>query len=148
MWAIKALGEKAGFFLRRVSSIYLTEPVGFSSDKWFYNLVIEIETSFSPWEVFLILRALEKKAGRERRGKISDRTLDLDLLLYEDLVLKTDLLTIPHPRLHQRRFVMVPLVEINPLGRHPLMGQQFKTLLAQITDNSQVKRVARLKCCA
>jgi 2-amino-4-hydroxy-6-hydroxymethyldihydropteridine diphosphokinase len=142
---VEALRREAAFHLRRVSSIYLTEPEGFVSANWFYNLVVEVETARSPWEVLAVLQRLERCAGRKRTGVVSDRTLDLDLLLYGDLVLQSKTLALPHPRLHERRFVLAPLTEINPSGKHPVIEESFATLLARLPKRPEVKRLASLK---
>ncbi len=141
-WALKALQEKEGFHLRRWSSVYLTEPVGFVSKNWFYNLVVELETAYSPWEVLLVLLTIELQAGRRRTGALADRTLDLDLLLYGDLILETDFLALPHPALDKRRFVLTPLTELIPSGKHPITKESFQNLLARLPQRPEVKKLS------
>ncbi len=142
--AVTALKQVPAFHIRRCSSVYVTEPVGFVSENWFYNLVVELDTACSPWEVFLILLKIEFQNGRKKKGVLSDRTLDLDLLLYEDFVLTTRVLSIPHPALDKRRFVLAPLTELNPLGKHPVIKKSFAELLVCLPDQSKVKKLGLL----
>ncbi len=128
-----------GVWLRRWSPIYLTEPVGFSSPHWFFNLVAEIETSLSPWALLFVLRGLECLAGRKRTGEVTDRPLDLDLLLYQDAVFSSPVLTLPHPRLHERLFVLRPLTDLLAQGKHPLMGQTYQELLSSLPARERVE---------
>jgi 2-amino-4-hydroxy-6-hydroxymethyldihydropteridine diphosphokinase len=86
-----------------------------------------------------ICREIERALGRDQDNRKGPRTLDLDVLLYDDYILAEPALTVPHPRLHQRRFVLTPLVELDPERRHPLLGQSLRDLLSQLTDPSIVR---------
>jgi len=116
--------------------------VGFSSPNWFWNLVCEIKTSFSPPALLLQFWQIEFSLGRKRTGKLSDRTLDLDLLLYEDLVLKGEILCLPHPRLHERAFVLGPLQELIPHEKHPILGVSISSLWEGLPEEE--KRAVRI----
>ena len=96
------------------SSLYKTAPVGYSSQPDFINAVLEVDTSLSPMALLRELLKIEDKHGRERSFANAPRVLDCDLLLYDNIVMKTPLLTLPHPRMHERGFVMLPLAEISP----------------------------------
>ena len=114
--AISLINEQAGHVLA-CSSLIETEPWGFNSDNAFLNAVVKIDTTSSPHELLLITQDIERKMGREHKsvnGIYHDRIIDIDILLYEDLVLNEEELTIPHPLIWQRRFVYEPLLEIAP----------------------------------
>jgi 2-amino-4-hydroxy-6-hydroxymethyldihydropteridine diphosphokinase len=110
------------------STVYETEAVGFKGDR-FYNLVVGFDTGSSPHQVAQVLRGIEDRYGRERRGgKFSARTLDLDLLLYDDLVRDDGELCLPRPEILDYAFVLRPLAEIAGEQRHPVTGERFKAL--------------------
>lgn len=113
------------------SSLYTTEPVGYAGQPVFLNAVIYIETTLPPLDLLDLLLATESAFGRDRSAGIRNgpRTLDLDLLLYDDLILTTDQLILPHPRLAERRFVLGPLAEIAPDTKHPLLSLTLSALL-------------------
>ncbi len=135
--ALRAL-ERLGVSVTRQSSFYLTEPVGGPDQEWFLNAVVQAETSFSPQELLRICLQIEGEFGRERRVKNGPRTLDLDVLFYGDERHASDGLEIPHPRLHERRFVLEPLVEVAPEHIHPVLGIGVKELLQACPDRSKV----------
>jgi 2-amino-4-hydroxy-6-hydroxymethyldihydropteridine diphosphokinase len=121
--------------LLRLSPVYETDPVG-PPQPPYLNMVTELETALSPKGLLAEMLGIEKALGRERRERWGPRTLDLDLLLYGDLVLEEAGLSVPHPRLHERAFVLVPLLDLLPEGRHPLLGQSFAELLASLDASS------------
>jgi 2-amino-4-hydroxy-6-hydroxymethyldihydropteridine diphosphokinase len=120
----------AGLRVRRLSSVYETEPVGVAERQpAFLNMVAELGTPLpSPEELLARLLKIEHARGRRRERPRAPRTLDLDLLLYGDERRATELLTLPHPRLHLRRFVLAPLVELAAAARHPVNGQTYAEL--------------------
>jgi 2-amino-4-hydroxy-6-hydroxymethyldihydropteridine diphosphokinase len=122
-----------------VSSLYETDPVGFREQPRFLNAVAALQTALPPLPLLLELRAIELKQGRTRSFRNAPRTLDLDLLLYDELVLDTAELTVPHPRLHERAFVLVPLAEIAPETRHPVREQTAAELLAALAAGEGVR---------
>jgi 2-amino-4-hydroxy-6-hydroxymethyldihydropteridine diphosphokinase len=133
--AWQTLGHQPGLVLGPLSSPYLSEPVGMASSNWFINAAGLVRTSLSPLELLARLLRLEKEFGRLRdRGEqgYQDRTLDLDLLFYEDLALAGQHLVLPHPALHRRLFVLLPLVEIAPELRHPSLNKTVRELLQSL----------------
>jgi 2-amino-4-hydroxy-6-hydroxymethyldihydropteridine diphosphokinase len=123
------------------SSFYETEPWGFSSEEFFLNIALQTLTSFSPEEVMQKIDEIEKTFGRERSGRgYSSRTMDIDILFYDDLVLDQDILKIPHPRLQDRRFVLVPLDEIAHDLIHPVIRKTIGELLRDCTDSGVVRK--------
>jgi 2-amino-4-hydroxy-6-hydroxymethyldihydropteridine diphosphokinase len=122
------------------SSIYESPPWGFDADQTFLNQVIKIETELTPSELLAKLLAIEKQMGRERYGSgYASRLIDIDILYYESMVLNEPLLSIPHPRLHLRRFTLLPLVEIAAEFVHPLLKLTNAELLKKTVDLSEVK---------
>ena len=118
-----------------VSSVYETKPWGYSSENAFLNQVIRIDTALSPSELLQQIRQIEKSLGREEKTKdgYEDRLIDIDILLYDDLILETEELTIPHPHLHERLFVLEGLNEIAPDLIHPRLNQSIAELYAKLT---------------
>lgn len=113
-----------------VSSLYLTEPVGGPDQPSFINAVCSVRTGLTPAALLALCRAVEEAMGRRRRRRDEPRTIDIDVLAYDDVVLSTDELTVPHPRMHLRGFVLHPLREIAPDWRHPVQKLTAAEMLA------------------
>jgi 2-amino-4-hydroxy-6-hydroxymethyldihydropteridine diphosphokinase len=139
--AVTCLGEVVGTRVTKVSSVYETEPVGVTDQGWFLNAVVEVDTMLSAEALLERTQAIERALGRVRTRRWGPRTIDLDILLYGDLQVKTDSLTIPHPELHRRAFVMIPLLELNP-GLSLPDSTAISTCLAQLGRHEQVRPVA------
>jgi 2-amino-4-hydroxy-6-hydroxymethyldihydropteridine diphosphokinase len=121
-----------------ISSIYESESWGFESDL-FINQVIAVKTLLSPEQVLSIAQHIENRLGRMRKSNgYEARTLDIDLLYYDDIVVENEILTLPHPRIPNRRFVLVPMAEIAPSHEDPLTGLSIKEMLQNCTDLSKV----------
>lgn len=127
----------------RVSSFYKTEPVDFRPQPWFLNCVVEAETELMPLRLLHALQRVERVLGRKPGITKGPRPIDIDILLYENLVVRSTTLTIPHARLADRRFVLVPLRELVPNLRHPLTQRSVVDMLTDTRDSSQVVRVKR-----
>jgi 2-amino-4-hydroxy-6-hydroxymethyldihydropteridine diphosphokinase len=126
--------------LRSVSSIYETEPVEFTDQPQFLNCAVALETSPTPEQLMLQLLTIEKAMGRQRIQKKGPRTIDLDILLYGDEVVDTPGLTIPHPAMQHRRFVLEPLAEIAPEVRHPVLKKTVRRLLDELPPGQEVQK--------
>jgi 2-amino-4-hydroxy-6-hydroxymethyldihydropteridine diphosphokinase len=137
--------EARGFHVTAQSALYLTEPVDAPPQAWFLNAVARGETRLSPEALLQVCLTVEAELGRLRLARNEPRTLDLDLLLHGDRVSDSPALVLPHPRLHLRRFVLVPLVEIAPEARHPRLALTARELLAACPDASAVLRHERAR---
>ena len=140
LMAVRALVE-ASFVVHKLSAIYETEPVGIDTDKRFLNMVAEIHvTSVSPTQMMARLLRIEYLLGRTDKSLNKPRTVDIDILFFGDTQMDTEFLTLPHPRLHLRRFVLKPLAKIAPNFIHPLLNQEIADILETLEDQSEVKR--------
>lgn len=125
-----------------VSLLYETEPVRDWTDPgeaWFLNGVVQIETDIKPRSLLTTLQEIERALGRDDDNRAGPRTIDLDILFYGRHVMREPGLSIPHPRLHQRRFVLMPINELDPLWVHPTLNQSVAQLLTESQDQAQVR---------
>jgi 2-amino-4-hydroxy-6-hydroxymethyldihydropteridine diphosphokinase len=135
----RGLLQVKGFSTLARSSTWLTEPVGGPPQGWFLNEVLGGETALSPEELLAACLATERELGRVRGERFGPRTIDVDVLFYEDLRRDSPGLVLPHPRLHERLFVLAPLSEIAPHLRHPVLGLTVTEMRARCPDRSQVR---------
>jgi len=136
--AEKLIDENIGNIIK-LSNIYESKALGFESDVNFINRVLEVSTNLSANHVLGKIFEIESKLGRKRAAfGYSSRTIDIDILYYNDLILDDDKLTIPHPRLHERRFTLIPLVEMAPDFNHPVFNMVNQQLLDHCSDDSVV----------
>lgn len=126
--AIRLFSEK-GILVRNRSSMHETEPWGVKDQPGFINMAVEGETGLMPARLLEILKVIEDEVGRVETFRWGPRVIDLDILLYDDLVMNTPELTIPHPRMHEREFVLRPLAEIAPDKVHPVLKKTIRKLL-------------------
>ena len=140
LMAVRGLME-ASFEVCQLSGIYETEPVGIESKKNFLNMVAEIHVhNVSPTQMMARLLRIEYLLGRKDKTLNKPRTVDLDILFFGDVRIETEFLTLPHPRLHERRFVLCPLNEIAPNFVHPVLQKEIQQLLAETGDCSEANR--------
>jgi len=126
-----------------VSSFYETEPVEFTQQPWFLNCAVAIETSSTPEDLMASILRIEEEMGRRRLQNKGPRSIDIDILLFADAIVQSSELTIPHPAMHQRRFVLEPLAEIAPQALHPMSKKTIRELLDELPDGQTVRRVPR-----
>jgi 2-amino-4-hydroxy-6-hydroxymethyldihydropteridine diphosphokinase len=144
--AVEQLAREPGFLLRATSGVYETEPVGPPQPRYL-NAVVRIGTLLSPRATLRRLLEIEELLGRVRREHWGSREIDLDLLLYGDRIVAEGALRVPHPRLHERAFALVPLVEIAPDAHHPQLARSAAELLASLpeADRGFVRLVGPLR---
>ena len=124
-----------------VSSFYETEPVEFTDQPWFLNCVVALETAVEPGDLMAELLRIEQEMGRQRVQKKGPRSIDIDILLFGDIVVNTPELTIPHPSMAKRRFVLAPLAELAPELHHPTLHKGITDLLAELPPAQKIKRL-------
>ncbi len=124
--------------LIKSSSFYRTSPVDYEDQDWFVNLVVKINTSLGPFELLDEIQGIQAAVGRKTNSiRFGPRVLDLDIIFFNDQVIRTDTLEIPHPRMHKRRFVLKPICDIEPSMVHPLLGKDMRSLLNRLKDTEQ-----------
>ncbi len=124
------------------SSLYETEPLEVSDQPWFLNLALALDTQSTPQELLQALLAIEQEMGRRRTRNKGPRNIDIDILLFNDSIIATKGLTIPHPALQQRRFVLEPLAEIAPELRHPVLNKTIAELRDQLPPGQKTTKIA------
>lgn len=137
--ALELLDQSDTIEVVKTSSFYETEPVGYENQDWFVNAVAELETNLSPQELLNTLLRIEQDMGRKRDIRWGPRVIDLDLLLYDQLCLDTPDLVIPHPRMHERAFVLVPLAEIAFNIIHPLLNKTIGRILEEFNSSKTIR---------
>jgi 2-amino-4-hydroxy-6-hydroxymethyldihydropteridine diphosphokinase len=114
--------------IKKISPLYLTEPVGAIKQEWFLNCVVEVKTDYDPEKLLSYFKSIEQKLGRTKRIKNGPRSIDIDILFYEDQIVKTKNLVIPHPLIQERLFVLKPLMDLNPYFIHPVLKKTIEEL--------------------
>jgi len=139
--ALSLLTKSSSVQIQKRSSLYITEPAGYEDQEDFLNMVIKIYTELSPRELFSLCKSIEKEMGRVTEIRWGPRVIDLDILLYEDNIIKEEDLVIPHPRMHERAFVLIPLAEIEPYLVHPVLGKDIKNLIKELKTFGRVEKI-------
>ena len=143
--AIESISRANRIEVIRNSSFYKTQPVGIESQNWFVNAVAEIRTTLSVHALFLVLQTVEKTMGRKKEAKGGPRIIDLDLLFYSQDVIDEVDLTVPHPGIHKRRFVLEPLGEIASYFIHPVFGVSVRGLKDRLQDQKIVELLEKIE---
>lgn len=125
--------------LAEISTLYETEPVGLADQPWFLNLVCRAQTNLSPEALLTLAKTTEQDMGREKTVRFGPRAIDIDILMYDNLVLSTPQLEIPHPRLHERGFVLIPLGEVAPHLIHPVLLKSVSELRERANTLEEVR---------
>ena len=139
--AVKYL--KQNFYIENVSSWYKSEPIPKSNQPWYVNGVIKLQTDINPFSLLKVLLKIEKDFGRERNTKNEARILDLDLISYKNFIFHSDILVLPHPRMHERSFVLDPLKEIEPNWIHPVFKMSILRLKDKFVKNQKVYKIKK-----
>ncbi|MGD8344420.1 MAG: 2-amino-4-hydroxy-6-hydroxymethyldihydropteridine diphosphokinase [Desulfobacterales bacterium] len=135
---ITALNRSGESRIIAQSRIYMTEPVDYEDQDWFINMVVKLETANDPFELLDIINRVQRAAGRKRDViRYGPRVLDLDIIFFGNLVLDSDRLVVPHPRMHQRRFVLQPICDIDPTMVHPVLKKDMQSLLDGLAKDEQ-----------
>jgi len=135
---IAALTASGKTSLKAQSGFYLTEPVDYTDQDWFVNWVVKMDTILDPYQLLDELKSVERNAGRTNDAvKFGPRVLDLDILFYDEWVLDSPKLIVPHPRMHKRRFVLKPICDIDPTLVHPVLKMDMRSLLDSLDDSGQ-----------
>ncbi len=129
--------EKSGVSILACSHFYKTEPVDYADQDWFINAAIKAQTDLAPLALLKALKSIEKDAGRVETVRFGPRVLDMDIIFYDNLITEQAGLSIPHPRMHKRGFVLTPICDIAPELVHPVLKQTMTELLKQFDDDSR-----------
>lgn len=139
--AHKLLSDTEGIVVLNSSSLYETEPVGYKDQEWFVNAALHIETTLIPEKLLDECQRIERQLGRVRHPEAPQwgpRTIDLDILFYDNLIISQDRLQIPHPRVHQRAYSLVPLLELEPDYIHPVIGESLMEIHSSLPEPEEV----------
>ncbi|MFC1485188.1 2-amino-4-hydroxy-6-hydroxymethyldihydropteridine diphosphokinase [bacterium] len=130
--ALNFLKKDKKIKIKAISSYYLTEPIDIQTDDWFWNLVTHIETSYSAFQLLNRIQRIEKNMGRINKGDYSSRIIDIDIIAYEKFIINSDNLVLPHQKMKERLFVLIPLRELYPDWSHPITGEDLDTLIHNV----------------
>lgn len=138
--AVSLLSLAENIKLIRASALYETEPWGVKDQNWFLNMVVEIKTDLSAQDLLMKCLSIEKMLGRDRsrEQRWGERPVDIDIIFYDNQIINTGILTVPHPRMHERAFVLVPLLELIPDFVHPVLKKSVSDLYDELDDVEEV----------
>ena len=135
---IAALTESGNSRILAQSRIYMTEPVDYEDQNWFINMMIKLDTELDPFQLLDHIERIQRAAGRLKDPvRYGPRILDLDIILYDDCIIDSERLVVPHPRMHKRRFVLKPICDIDPAAVHPVLKQEMQSLLKRLEPDQQ-----------
>ena len=134
--AVSLLNLSENIKLIRTSALYETEPWGIKNQDWFLNMIAEIKTDLSPEDLLIKCQNIEKTLGRnrEKETRWGERSIDIDIIFYDNLISQSELLTVPHPRMHERAFVLIPLMELIPDFVHPVLNKTISDIYDSLED--------------
>jgi 2-amino-4-hydroxy-6-hydroxymethyldihydropteridine diphosphokinase len=139
--ALNHMENASSLTILRVSSLYRTAPIGYEDQDWFINAAAECTTSLLPLLLLDLLQSIEQKMERSTPFKWGPRNIDLDILIFGSSIIKEPVLTIPHPLVEHRRFVLEPLAELAPGGIHPLLNKTFQGLLEELGTTQEIEKI-------
>ena len=135
---VEALTEADNSRILAQSRIYKTEPVDYEDQNWFVNMVVKLETALDPFQLLDHIKHIQRAAGRIKDSiRFGPRILDLDIILYDNRIIESDCLVVPHPRMHKRRFVLKPICDIDPAVIHPVLNKEMQILLDELGAEEQ-----------
>jgi len=134
---IAALTESGKSQILAQSRIYMTEPVDYEDQNWFINLMIKLATELDPFQLLDQIESIHAAGRLKDSIRFGPRILDLDIILYDDRVINSERLVVPHPRMHKRRFVLKPICDIDPTTIHPVLRQEMQFLLKRLESDKQ-----------
>jgi 2-amino-4-hydroxy-6-hydroxymethyldihydropteridine diphosphokinase len=135
---IEALSEIGNCRILAQSRVYATEPVDYKDQDWFINLMVKLETAHDPYQLLDHIEYIQQAAGRKQDPiRFGPRILDLDIILYDNRIIESERLIVPHPRMHKRRFVLKPICDIDPAVIHPVLKKEVKILLEELGAEDQ-----------
>ncbi len=140
--AVSLINERIGEIIK-ISSVYMTEPWGFESEKYFLNLVVIVKTTLSPDELLFECQQIETMLLRKKslKNEYKSRSIDIDILFYNDIIINKKDLIIPHPLIHKRKFVLLPLLELNQDFKHPVLKSSIKELFEKCDDAGKIRKL-------
>lgn len=133
--------KEEGVKVIQTTSVYETQPVDYKDQPWFLNQVAEVDTELNPFDLLNVIKKIERRMKRIPLVKKGPRTIDIDILLADNTIIETENLIIPHPRLADRNFVLMPMIEIAPEAVHPLLQMNIRELWRRSKDTSAVKKI-------
>lgn len=138
--AVSLLSLADGIKIIRNSALYETEPWGLKNQNWFLNMIVEIKTNLSPEDLLVKCQSIEKMLGRNREAEVhwGERPIDIDIIFYDKDIISSDLLKVPHPYMHKRAFVLVPLLELIPDFVHPVLNKTISSIYDALEDVEDV----------
>ena len=135
--------REVDIFPIKVSSFFESAPLPVSTQPWFVNLAVSVKTDLTPHKLLNALLSIESDMGRKREGKNDPRVIDLDILVFNNIIIQTENLVLPHPRINDRAFVLYPIQELNPSWKHPVSGENIVNLISNLGGGQLIRVINR-----